>query len=1569
MPHHLSTLSMRHLFATERSIRLLRLVKAIPVLLLLIPLLCSWTNIGAQPPCASPPWAKVFRVQFEPHYSYLIPLTHGDPPNIRSRISIIPVNTPTQAASQLNSFSPPSSCQHSVITNLYYTTCTDWNGGCLENVRLKTLEETVELVDPLFYARRSIRGGCPPNSDQPEGVPYDPGPPILASDIAPYWNYVPGAQFYVIKIYTYVAPYSDTEYYETPTIYSSGASCASSPDEQEPPYCINIWDCLPVPLGNPVQYLTGEKFEKIIDYSAPVQAMAPVFGRRYSSHRLAMPEDTNIAAFDDCSTSEGLDLRSGLASQPGWDTFADIKLRRNGAERGFFRSIKLVLPPGPWPSNGREILFGLDGTINYCSPASEFNAHVINPQDAQVTLRKGFHAPSASGSALTSLPSWGQLLASEVEYTVTFQRECRLYFDALGRFLGVEDENGNGYAVHLSGTSSTYTHTQLVNGNHWTATISDSTVAGAQGPTRTVACSLNGGLFLEYKFKPLSASNIQDSPSKIEKVTFQIDPATAFVTEYSYTSAAGCFPEDAGSGCLDPLLPTDRPNQLLVSKKEGVVKNGNLSWQSRSAWSYKWLPSSTDSDDLRAVCTASRRYSGMEPDTTPMDEWRFYYGPDNETPAQWKWDGATRIIKQTLGGSASFSQEVIVDVATNRVLETHMPTKAAPKSSEYQWYDTSNAAWPHRSLGSTTVGLSEVESSVILDHRFMYYDPADPQASLPTAISSFRHKQQASTTLPASGAVLSTWVTLRNGGNLPDRFCPEVLPKTLIEYLPKETSPGVLNPLANLVGNITSPDGSFLDIEYSIIPSSLGLPVWIEESRAGNSLAPVTMAYDDPVRNPSTVKGLLTSMTTPRPSDAGNATLNTFFTYNQNGRLEKIEVQGALVEPVLFEYDEWGNVNKVTSVAPNDPTGVSTVSTDIVADAIGRTLSVVLDDAGDGDGQKAKYQATTTYLNAYLIDRVRGVDGRQADFRYNDIYQLTKSRSFQRDGQTTQSETEQSHNTAGLPVDTTGPDDRVYFSTAYQDGCSCLRATQELDGKGNHYLYDPDGAIRRIARRASWSSSWAGDTGGWQADIQPDGSAQSSLFESFVFNDFDQWGHIAKTNIQSATTGGASGDIETEYSYAAPVTTERNCDDVSTGTEFFPYNPNSEAASLRYGISSGESYMIGPLLRGIRQSLYVGTGKTQLSELRTFYDELSRPKGLRTSFTVPGGPSHSYDLNSTYFPDVSTVKTLDTPFGDYTYGFDSIARPVTTTVDLAKLARPTETPTIAAPANMALDVVYENKTGRVIRSTVAQPGTTGIRVYTKVDRQGRTTSLTYTTAEATPKALMHFDYEWGDLMIDPAATDRYIHKPEEHPSFIKSIKVWYGLNNPMAGFRASQPTSARVPAVSVNDGTATHNLAFYSAYTREFKYDDLGRLVREWRHDANPNLANRATLGEWTYGLDIVNNITDETIRLNGQAAAESRILNLFAPTPTPSVHNNLLGGITRSGAGRKPVTIPITGKFDVHAQTNNIDVKVRVYRLLGQTPEGSQIREYIGQPVEAGVGLLETDYEGNDSQYRRTAE
>src|SRR5690606_6294588 len=110
---------------------------------------------------------------------------------------------------------------------------------------------------------------------------------------------------------------------------------------------------------------------------------------------------------------------------------------------------------------------------------------------------------------------------------------------------------------------------------------------------------------------------------------------------------------------------------------------------------------------------------------------------------------------------------------------------------------------------------------------------------------------------------------------------------------------------------------------------------------------------------------------------------------------EKNTGGAASVADVLFEYDGFGNVSKSIFPDPTDPTGNGTLTAEYTSDALGRVLQTLYPDR---DGQD--YGATAEFLGEYLVERVKGLDGRASEFTYNEASLLSSSDYFDRDGET-----------------------------------------------------------------------------------------------------------------------------------------------------------------------------------------------------------------------------------------------------------------------------------------------------------------------------------------------------------------------------------------------------------------------------------------------------------------------------------------------------------------------------------------------------------------------------------------
>ncbi len=1227
--------------------------------------------------------------------------------------------------------------------------------------------------------------------------------------------------------------------------------------------------------GNPVNFVTGEKYERIIDFIPPFGKMSPIFGRRYGSQRreadfstnfntgtgrykpLPMPypmspggstnflippnvlcssNDTGVWTRQPESTSHpewncwipvapgyvpllGFGLSSPPPTSsindtpnflPGWDFSTDVRLERTfvGIEddpsgQPLWYAWTAVLPPGPWPTTRSRAIF-------YMKDDGYFTNATIYNSFPEMELKRGFDPPKDDqenpASGLPALNTTNNKINSTtVKYTLLFKNGVRLYFDINGAFLGTEDAQGNGYIQGFGLNSFDHTdgdHLRIVH----TSRPNDPINVYDAGETISI-----GGV--THKLRTITYGDFgieyaypsgQPINQSLARVTkFFPNPMDSEETLLYHTE----YEYDTFPGSSIPLLKT---------KKEVADNDAGSYVESMSQWDYRWInrvPYATASEKIDYT-------NGTAVSQIVKIEYHDYDNPTT-TPAP-----DERLVKTKLSDDEGYAvTEYVVDNESYQILESHFLGKEGAEADP-PVVSTNYGYQGHNLTSTITTGTSEAPGT---SDTFYYHSATEYDGDKPVLTHSLR---TASSTID--------WETVEH---------PTVSFTYDGEYL----------------ALIELPDGTTINFDVTTTGENTGQvnSVWLED--AVTSPTDITyITYDESPYNASNVKGLVTTIQGPAPANA-----KAHFTYNTNGYVETISFEvpgGGMTDlsDIEYTYDNYGNVTSVTYADPSDvddSDGITTLTLNMTSDPLGRVWEVLYPEMNSH-----RLKTATEYLSLYLVDNITGIDGRVSQFEYTEAMQLSNAEFLGRDGSTVESSSQREYDESGVLKTLTGPDSNVYRRNFAQSSCGCMRANQDLDEHGNHYYYDPNGAVRRITRRVAWD--WSATVG---AGISADGTLTNSTVDSIVMYDYDDWGHIESLDVRNtpSDTTHAGGDVEIAYSY----------DSYTSPNSLAPYFPGDA------------NYLIGTFARGIAQTDYTDDGQTvtgtETSRLTMAYDNFSRPTTARTEYGFLSGDPTA-DITIAYHANSSTVTDVNTPVGDYSFTYDSqgLGRVTSVDVDLSDLGG-------SAPDDIAVDYNYLAGSGRVDQMDITQgAGSSGISTFSEVDALGRATAVTYLNRDGDP--LLRLEYEYGGMDWSSA-----IHLDGEYPYFISEMREYRATTDPLV-----EPGSSTItPTVSGVQKT------FALFRQRLFTYDSLGRLANEIRKDGTGT-----ELREWDFQLDIVNNL--ESVSLDDH----STTITMGTATGT---HNQLT---TATLAGALPtLSLPVEGTFDVDEDVNIVSARVTV--------------------------------------------
>jgi len=1245
--------------------------------------------------------------------------------------------------------------------------------------------------------------------------------------------------------------------------------------------------------------VTGEKYERLVDWVYPASSMAPVFGRRYGSARppvetgnaqpreyvpsdpppttlpvapyywyplpvpqqvpfyqppsLICSEDGNWDYPDDvydihpefncwyeapeskpsawiatpepaCRLETGLvpainvaacdvdDMADSIhQSDPGWEFSIDARLERgqNALADGSWNTWTAVLPPGPWPTTRLRTTFYLKRDGNW------MNATVTDNPREEVKLVRGFHPP-LSASALVSIdPRIDD--AGFVKYTLVFPRHSVAYFTSVGAFVGTEDLLGNGY-VQGFGDEEDFDNavTDTIRVVHTSAPEDPVLVTDIDTDAFEVAdvwYRIRKVVYhdLEIWYTYVSELGANKGLVRVERlVPDPVAEATStYRTEYEY---------DEFDGKDVPLLSAKEEFDDSGAESRSIV---------RTEFDYRWIngwPYGTKS-------------TVVDPDThdpiyNEVEIVYHDYADPEDSPAP-----DERIVKTRI--DASQPPMVVrhtIDMPEQRIEKSEFLGDSEENDPKYvvEYEYAENGAMTAM-VTSGSVEEASGPGTEYFHHNVAEY-PATGNKFLPETIRSIR----------STSDTIADWGTVDH-------------PQVDIAYYSDSDK-------LDLVAAIVGPDGAMLNVDYYEDDGMFGLAsvVW-QDGGTLTDQDTTTFAYDEAGWNDSAVKGLVTTIQGPPPADA-----IVHFEYTSRGFLGRIAFHDAEDEPtdladIVYAYDAYGNATSVEYADPMDPTGAATLTISATVDPIGRIREVLYPEAG-GEA----LSASAEYLGEYLVERVRGIDGRESSVEYTEAAQPTRVEELGRDGETVARSAEQEYNAAGLPSKLTGPDERVYRTDFYQSGCGCLRADQDVDTRGNHYLYEPDGSLSRLTRRVAWN--WATTVG---TGVDGDGTLAGTPpdYDSVVLFDYDDWSHMVETDARNTvdTVAHAHGDVTLQASF----------DDSTARTSLSPKFPGDSG------------YSVGPLARSVRQVDWRDDGTevaaSTTSRLAVSYDGLSRPVTMRTVYDFLDGDPTA-DMAAEYHDDSSTLVALDTPVGDYDFNYDAagLGRIESVDVDLADLSGSLD--------DIAISYDYLPGSGRAHRSEVAQGATAGVVTFVDVDELERTTAVTYLTRAGA--SLLRLEYEYGG--VDEAG----LHEAGEYPDFIAEMREYRATDSPLLASGAA--------TISPVVGGSARGFALHRR--REFKYDDLGRLSEEKRFDGAGD-----PVREWDYALDIVDNLT--------AAAKQGPSVDDAATFGVATGTHNQLESISRdSGADPGPVAMPLQGtvRFDEHAGNVSVAVEVR---------------------------------------------
>ena len=445
---------------------------------------------------------------------------------------------------------------------------------------------------------------------------------------------------------------------------------------------------------------------------------------------------------------------------------------------------------------------------------------------------------------------------------------------------------------------------------------------------------------------------IADDPNALEMQKF-IQHGSVTTYEYGAEDVFR-FPEDPhlpGQPLSDPLLPDDRPNRLLVLKREAEIVRGRTEWRSHARFSYRWLPGKADlsmgrrAPSLRPMCTSTREYWGVPPKATPFRRVDIGYGPATN-PGDWTWDSSERPVATYADGALQGTSEYEVTVEDFGILAQHSPTKRVPAWSQYRWWDFNHDYFNMRYMGATTVKYPEGSEAVRLyEHvHFIYARAID------------RERESCYTVETGSLGRQSPYETWKDARDPRYRMAG-----AKYEWYPHDQAN-----TGGLMKTRTDTRGTELRFEYADEFVPHGRLVRLYESGKAPAASPeaVTISYDEPGLGSPARRGLPTSIQVPSGVDTATvAEAKALLAWDEAGRLATmvLAAEDGATSPVLkLDYNAEG---RLTSVQHGTAAPKAVRLRTAFDSAWGEGLKRVFETAGG----KRHREASRLYLQKYLI--------------------------------------------------------------------------------------------------------------------------------------------------------------------------------------------------------------------------------------------------------------------------------------------------------------------------------------------------------------------------------------------------------------------------------------------------------------------------------------------------------------------------------------------------------------------------------------------------------------------------